>query len=437
MAEAEILRFYQPKGGYAYNSDSLLLVDFARQFLAPAPNNQRQSKKQSARPKRILDMGAGCGIIGLLCAHHFGVESTLVEINPLMANLARINATTNSAGNAGDLKSADDLENLAIADDLENLDSAFFGTKSEGAKRQNRASLAESKRIAESTKIAESTRITKSNHATKSALESARAEESSQIAESTTNTQPARALYSANALKSASTTKPAQNAESARAPESASKNPPASAPESTHQKPTANAHEADFSPPATSALADSASFADNPFADSAPLAAKPLAKVYEADFLSPDIASIVCDEGAKFDFLIANPPFYRDGALMSKTPALSQARHAATLPARAWIAQSKRVLAPRGGLIFCYRPSDMMGIFDALKSEGFNCEMMRVVYPLSAREASLVLFFARLDSRTPLKILPPLITHASPLQSDFTKEVAQIYATYRTHSIKV
>lgn len=380
MAEAEILRFYQPKGGYAYNSDSLLLVDFARQFLAPAPKNQRRAKKQSARPKRILDMGAGCGIIGLLCAHHFGTESTLVEINPLMANLARINATTNGAGNAGSLKNADDLENLASLKDFENLDSAS-GVKSESTKRQNRASLAESKHI----------------------VESAYTKESSQIAESAT--------------KSTHTTEHTI--------------------ESTHQKPLANAHEADFSPPATSTLADSASLANSLFTDSTPTADKPLAKVYEADFLSPDIASIVCDEGAKFDFLIANPPFYRDGALMSKTPALSQARHAATLPARAWIAQSKRVLAPRGGLIFCYRPSDMMGIFEALKGEGFNCEVMRVVYPLSAREASLVLFFARLDSRTPLKILPPLITHASPLQSDFTKEVAQIYATYRTHSIKV
>ena len=44
---------YQPESGYCYNSDSIFLYDFINSF----------------KPKgKILDVGAGCGIIGLLVA---------------------------------------------------------------------------------------------------------------------------------------------------------------------------------------------------------------------------------------------------------------------------------------------------------------------------------------------------------------------------------
>ena len=44
---------YQPESGYCYNSDSVFLYDFISSF----------------KPKgRVLDVGAGCGIVGLLVA---------------------------------------------------------------------------------------------------------------------------------------------------------------------------------------------------------------------------------------------------------------------------------------------------------------------------------------------------------------------------------
>ena len=52
------LRFYQLQDGYRYNSDSLLLVDFASNIIAPKCSKIK-------KPKKILDVGAGCGIIGM------------------------------------------------------------------------------------------------------------------------------------------------------------------------------------------------------------------------------------------------------------------------------------------------------------------------------------------------------------------------------------
>ena len=44
---------YQPESGYCYNSDSMFLYDFVSSF----------------KPKgEVLDVGAGCGIVGLLVA---------------------------------------------------------------------------------------------------------------------------------------------------------------------------------------------------------------------------------------------------------------------------------------------------------------------------------------------------------------------------------
>ena len=53
---------YQPESGYCYNSDSVFLYDFIMSF----------------KPRgRMLDVGAGCGIVGLLVARDSN------EINPL------------------------------------------------------------------------------------------------------------------------------------------------------------------------------------------------------------------------------------------------------------------------------------------------------------------------------------------------------------------
>jgi tRNA1(Val) A37 N6-methylase TrmN6 len=72
---------YQPQVGYCYNSDSLFLYDFISSF------------KPSGK---VLDVGAGCGVIGLLVARDNGkVKLEAVEKQKEFIYYAKTNARVN------------------------------------------------------------------------------------------------------------------------------------------------------------------------------------------------------------------------------------------------------------------------------------------------------------------------------------------------------
>jgi len=72
---------YQPESGYCYNSDSIFLYDFINFF----------------RPKgKVLDVGAGCGVVGLLVARdNSRVELEAVEKQAAFRHYAKTNAAVN------------------------------------------------------------------------------------------------------------------------------------------------------------------------------------------------------------------------------------------------------------------------------------------------------------------------------------------------------
>ena len=75
------MQIYQPKDGYCYNSDTLFLHHFAIPFL-----RARYS---------LLEVGAGCGILGLLCARDSKIKLTMIEKNPKMAEFCAHNLRIN------------------------------------------------------------------------------------------------------------------------------------------------------------------------------------------------------------------------------------------------------------------------------------------------------------------------------------------------------
>lgn len=77
------LRLSQPERGYRFNVDSLILADFV-------------GREMPASTRQCVDLGAGCGVVGLLLARrHHQLNVSLVEIQPGLAELARYNARDN------------------------------------------------------------------------------------------------------------------------------------------------------------------------------------------------------------------------------------------------------------------------------------------------------------------------------------------------------
>lgn len=77
------MKLFQLKDGYRYNSDSLFLWDFARK-------NCSFKASQS-----LLDVGCGCGILGLLLVRDFNCTLSCIDIQPQNCELAQINAQAN------------------------------------------------------------------------------------------------------------------------------------------------------------------------------------------------------------------------------------------------------------------------------------------------------------------------------------------------------
>ncbi len=75
------IKIIQPKKGYRFSVDALLLAHFALSF---------------ARPKEVLDVGTGCGIIALILAcKRDPIRVTAVEVQAGLADIAARNVLLN------------------------------------------------------------------------------------------------------------------------------------------------------------------------------------------------------------------------------------------------------------------------------------------------------------------------------------------------------
>ncbi len=139
-------------------------------------------------------------------------------------------------------------------------------------------------------------------------------------------------------------------------------------------------------------------------------------------------------EDKKFDYIVSNPPFYDQNVIQSSNEHLNIARYAQHLPIEVFIKKVKKLLKPRGRFIFCYDAKQVDKLLYELKINKINPEQIRFVHPKIDRDAKLVMIAARMNSKSMVKILPPLVVFDA--QSNYNTEAKNAFKHAETYSIK-
>ena len=139
-------------------------------------------------------------------------------------------------------------------------------------------------------------------------------------------------------------------------------------------------------------------------------------------------------EDKKFDFVVSNPPFYDQNVTQSQNEHLNIARYAHHLPIEALIEKVKKVLKPRGYFIFCYDAKQVDRLLHGLKEHKINPEVLRFVHSKIERDSKLVMISARMNSKSLMRVMPPLVVFDQ--ESQYHVESAKAFEKANTNSIK-
>lgn len=133
--------------------------------------------------------------------------------------------------------------------------------------------------------------------------------------------------------------------------------------------------------------------------------------------------------GSSYNHVIANPPYYRDGA---HSPARDMGRRAALgeeTPLRDWIEVAARRLAPKGYLHVIQRSDRLVDLLAACSGRLGSLEVL----PLAARQArapDLVILRARKSGRAAFILHAPVILHKGAAHDkdgeSYTPEIANV-----------
>lgn len=143
-----------------------------------------------------------------------------------------------------------------------------------------------------------------------------------------------------------------------------------------------------------------------------------------AEILHADFAEFKSEK--RFDFIVSNPPFYREHVSLSKEPHMALSKSAASLSLRDFVRSANAHLKPGGTLIFCYEAGKLAKICELLGEFRLNLTRLGFVYPDISKPAKLALLQARKNSRSPCEIVLPIYASAHG------RRTAQAHAIYKS-----
>ncbi|MCK5294468.1 MAG: methyltransferase [Arcobacteraceae bacterium] len=136
----------------------------------------------------------------------------------------------------------------------------------------------------------------------------------------------------------------------------------------------------------------------------------------------------------EFDIVVSNPPFYPSSVVQTSNENIKIARYNDNLPLDIFISKTSKILKPLGKFFFCYDVKLLNDIIILLKQNNLNIESLQFLHPKKDKKSTLVMVYARKNSKSLMDILPPLIMFDG---DNLSSKVEQIYKKCDTHSIKV
>jgi len=149
--------------------------------------------------------------------------------------------------------------------------------------------------------------------------------------------------------------------------------------------------------------------------------------MYKGSFLDLDFEK-------EFDICVSNPPFYHSNVIKSENISLKIARYSDSLPLEKLIKKVSKVLKPNGKFFFCYDVKQLKDIIRVLEEFKLNIEALQFVHPKVEKDATLVLIYARKNSKSLLRVLEPIVVFEN---GEFSQKVKKVYEKSSTQSIKV
>ena len=126
---------------------------------------------------------------------------------------------------------------------------------------------------------------------------------------------------------------------------------------------------------------------------------------------------------------MSNPPFYPSSVVQTQNENIKIARYNDNLPLEQFILNISNILKPSGKLFFCYDVKLLNDIIYILKQNRLNIQAIQFLHPNKDKDATLVMVFARKNSKSLMKVLPPLMMFENDKLSD---EVQNIYKKCNT-----
>ncbi|MBQ3903162.1 MAG: tRNA1(Val) (adenine(37)-N6)-methyltransferase [Lachnospiraceae bacterium] len=130
---------------------------------------------------------------------------------------------------------------------------------------------------------------------------------------------------------------------------------------------------------------------------------------------------------SSFDVVVSNPPYMTKGhGLVNPDSRKAVARHEVKCTLEELIRETTKLLVSNGRCYFVHRPFRLVDLFALMRKYKIEPKTMRLVYPFSDSEPNMILVEGIRNSKSRLKVLPPLIVYES--EGVYTKEIRDIYS---------